>query len=133
MLSDLSSLPIAILRSLHTEANRFYDRNYQIYDVALLTRCYTQHVLRSFIDSESNHIRHFITIPLINKGIYFIDLPSIFQDKSVSQSIPTYFQNSKPPIIYNRYNKPIRNNIFNFRNFFLILIFMLILLSLKIV
>ena len=85
------------LRSLDTEANRFYDRNHQMYDAALLTRCYTQHALRPFIDSESNHIRSFIKIPFINKGIDFIDLPSIFQDKSVIQSIPTYFQNSEPP------------------------------------
>ena len=41
MLSYLSSLPIAVLRSLGTEANRFYDRNHQMYDDALLTRCYT--------------------------------------------------------------------------------------------
>ena len=93
---------------------RFYDRNHQMYDAALLTRCYTQHALRPFIDSESNHIRSFIKIPFINKGIDFIDLPSIFQDKSVIQSIPTYFQNSEPPIICYKYNKPIRNTIFNF-------------------
>ena len=103
-----------LLRSLDTEANRFYDRNHQMYDAALLTRCYTQHTLRPFIDSESNHIRSFIKIPFINKGIDFIDLPSIFQDKSVIQSIPTYFQNSEPPIICYKYNKPIRNTIFNF-------------------
>ena len=60
MLSYLSSLPIAALRSLDTEANRFYDRNHQMYDAALLTRCYTQHALRPFIDSESNHISSFI-------------------------------------------------------------------------
>ena len=99
MLSYLRSLPIAVLRSLDKEANRFYDRNHQLYDAALLTRCYTQHALRPFIDSESNHIRRFIKIPYINKRIDFIDLPSIFQDKSVIQSIPTYFQNSEPPII----------------------------------
>ena len=101
MLSYLtcSSLPIAVLRSLDTEADRFHDRNHQMYDVALLTRCYTQHALRPFIDSVSNHIRHFIKIPFINKGIDFIDLPSIFQDKSVTLSIPTYFQNSESPII----------------------------------
>ena len=49
MLSYLSSLPIAVLHSLDTEANRFYDRNHQMYDAPLLTRCYTQHALRPFI------------------------------------------------------------------------------------
>ena len=43
-----------------------------VYDAALLTRCYTQHDHRPFIDSESNHIRHFITILYINKEIDFI-------------------------------------------------------------
>ena len=105
MLSYLSSLPIAVLRSLDTEANRFYDRNHQMYDAALLTRCYTQHALRPFIDSETNHIRHFIKIPFINKGFDFIDLPS------VSVTVYTY---SEPPIICYKYNKPIRNTIFNF-------------------
>ena len=67
MLSFLSSLPISVLRILDTLANKFYDRNHQLYDAALLTRCYTQHALRPFIDSEINHKRHFIKIPFINK------------------------------------------------------------------
>ena len=114
MLSFLSSLPISVLRILDTEANKFYDRNHQLYDAALLTRCYTQHALRPFIDSETNHKRHFIKIPFIYKEIEFIDLPSMFKDRSVTSSIPTYFQNSEPPIICYKYNKPIRNTVFNF-------------------
>ena len=105
MLSFLSSLPISVLRISDTEANKFYDRNHQLYDAALLTRCYTQHALRPFIDSEINHKRHFIKIPFINKGIEFIDLPSIFKGRSVTSSIPAYFQNSEPPIICYKYNK----------------------------
>ena len=114
MLSFLSSLPIPVLCVLDIEANRFYVRNHQMYEAALLTRCYTQHALRPFIDAEINHQRHFIKIPFINKGMGFIDLPSIFQDKSVTSSIPDYFQNSEPPIICYKYNKPIRHTIFNF-------------------
>ena len=55
MLSFLSSLLISVLRILDTEANKFYDRNHQLYDAGRLTRCYTQHALRPFIDSETNH------------------------------------------------------------------------------
>ena len=51
----------------------------EIYDAALLTRCCTQHALRSFIDSETNHRRNFIKIPFIDKGIDIIDSPSIFK------------------------------------------------------
>ena len=115
MLFFLSSLPISVLRILDTEAT-----------AALLTRCYTQHALRPFIDSEINHKRHFIKIPFINKGIEFIDLPSIFKDRSVTSSIPAYFQNSEPPIICYKYNKPIRNKTLYLIsiNLFLILTFM---------
>ena len=85
-----------------------------IYEAALLTRCYTQHALRPYIDSEINHIRHFIKIPFINKGIEFIDLPSIFRDNNVISAIPSYFENTESPIICYKYNKPIRNIILNF-------------------
>ena len=60
------------------------------------------------------HIRHFIKIPFINKGIDFIDLPSIFRDNTVESSIPDYFENREPPIICYKYNKSIRSTIFNF-------------------
>ena len=83
MLSYLSSLPISVLRSLDTEANKVYDRTNRLYDTALHTGCSTQHALRPVIDSKINHIRHFIKIPFINKGMDFFDLPSIFRDKSV--------------------------------------------------
>ena len=85
-----------------------------MYEAALLTRCYTQHALHPFIDAEINHQRHFIIIPFINEGTDFIDLPSIFQDKSVTSAIHDYFQNSEPPIICYKYIKPIRHTIFSF-------------------
>ena len=85
MLSFLRSLPIPVLRILDIEANRFYDSNHQMYEAALLTRCYTQHALRPFIDAEINHQKHFS---------------------------PDYY--SEPPIICYKFNKPIRHTIFNF-------------------
>ena len=97
MLSKLSSLIIPSLRKLYEEAYKFYDSKHDLYHTALLTRCYTQHALRPYIDSEMNHIRHFIKIPFINKGIDFIDLPSIFRDNTVESSIPDYFENKEPP------------------------------------
>ena len=131
MLSYLSSLPISVLRSLDTEANKFYDRTNKLYDAALLTRCYTQHALRPVIDSKINHIRHFIKIPFIDKGMDFIDLPSIFRDKSVQSSIPNYFKTCEVPIICYKYNKPIRGAILISINLFLILISKLVPLTLE--
>ena len=66
------------------------------------------------MDTKNDHIRYFIKFPLINKEMDFIDLPSIFREKSVQSSIPNYFKNCEVPIIYYKYNKPIRGAIFNF-------------------
>ena len=110
----LSSLPISVLRNLELEANTLYDRANRLYKAALLTRCYVQHFLSPNIDSEVNYKRHFIKIPLINKGVEFIDLHSIFKDNSVIPSIPNYFNNSETPIICYKYRKPIRSTISNF-------------------
>ena len=111
MLSKLASLSVS-LRKLD-DANKFYDRKHDLYEAALLTRCYTQHAFRPYIDSEINHIRHFIKIPFINKGID-IDLPSIFRDNNVISAIPLYFESTESPIICYKCNKPIRNTILNF-------------------
>ena len=73
LFSFLSSLPISVLRNLELEAYKLYDRANKLYKAALLTRCYVQHFLSPYIDSEVNHKRHFIKIPFINKGIEFID------------------------------------------------------------
>ena len=111
-LSCLVTLSISSLRNLDIEANKFYDRAHKLYDATLLTRCYTQHALWPNIDSEINHIRHFITIQYVNKEIEFINLPSIFKDKSVISSIPSYFENKETPIICYKYNKHIRSTVF---------------------
>ena len=89
-----SFLPIPGLCILNIEAKKFSDRNHQMFESALLTRCYTQHPLLPLINSEIYHKRHYIKIPFINKGIDFIDLPGIYQNKSVTTYIPEYFQNS---------------------------------------
>ena len=108
-LSHLVALSISSPRNLDIEANKFHDRAHRFYDAAIITRCYTQRALRPNIDSEVNHIRHFIKIQFVNKGIEFINLPSIFKDKSSISSIPTYFENKESPIICYKYNKPILN------------------------
>ena len=69
MLSKLASLSVSSLRKLDDEANKFYDRKHDLYEAALLTRCYTQHALRPYIDSEINHIRHFIKIEAANNVV----------------------------------------------------------------
>ena len=65
LFSFLSSLPISVLRNLQLQANKLYDRANKLYKAALLTRCYVQHFLSPYIDSEVNHKGHFIKIPFI--------------------------------------------------------------------
>ena len=56
MLSKLSSLSIASLRILVGEAIKFYDRKHDLYQTALLTRCYTQHALRQYMLTQKSII-----------------------------------------------------------------------------
>ena len=114
MLSKLASLSISSLRKLDDEANKFYDRKHDLYEAALLTRFYTQHALRPYMDSEINHIRHFIKIPFINKCIESIDLSSIFRDNNDISAIPSYFESTESPIICYKYIRHIRNTILDF-------------------
>ena len=62
------------------------------------------------------HIVYLWARTFVNKGIEFINLPSIFKDKSVIPSIPTYFENKEPPIICYKYNKPIRSTVLTITN-----------------
>ena len=79
LVSFVSSLPISVLGNLELEAYKLYDRANKLFIAALLTRCYVQHFLSPYIDSEVNHKRHFIKIPFNNKGMELIDLHSSFQ------------------------------------------------------
>ena len=85
-----------------------------IHVAALITKCYTQHALHPYNDSEINYIRHLSKIQLINERIKFLILPSIFKDKTVIFSIPTFFENKKSPIIFYKYNKLIHSIIHDF-------------------
>ena len=41
---------------------------------------------------------------------------TVFKDKSVFSSIPTYFENKESPIICYKYNKHIRSTVLNYNN-----------------
>ena len=56
------------------------------------------HAFLPYNDSEINHIRHFIKMPFINKGIEFIDLHSIFRYNNAISAIPFIFRKQESPI-----------------------------------
>ena len=65
--------------------------------------CYNQHANLTYIDLEINMIGHFRKNQFIKKWIEF-NLPSVFKDKYVISSIPTYFEIKESPIICFKYN-----------------------------
>ena len=114
MLSLLTSLSLTSLKEIDEQADKIVLSTDPLIKTACLIQSYTQHVLRPHVDKLSEHQRFFLKIPFINKGIDFIDIQSIFKDKTVFDSIPKYFKNTEPPIICYKYNKPVRNIIFNY-------------------
>ena len=56
-------------------------------------------------------------IPFINKGIEFIDIPSIFRDYNVISVVSSYVENTESLIICYKYNKPTHNTILNFNKY----------------
>ena len=87
---------------------------FSVFHAVLSVHC--SHALRPYIDYEINHVRHFIKIQFVNKEIEFIILPSLFKDKSVISSIPTYSENKESPIICYKDNKPICGTVLTITN-----------------
>ena len=93
------------------KANNCCDRKHDLYEAAPLLGVILNML---FVRTLILKLVTLYQIPFINKGIEFIDLPSIFKENTVISSIPSYFENTESPIICYKYNKPIRNTIFNF-------------------
>lgn len=115
-LSKIASLSISSLRILCNETDKFVSRDHPLYDIARLVDNYALHYLKPHIDDTEEHRRHFLKINFLNKGVDFINLPSILNDKNVRSLIPTYFKNQETPMICYKYNNPIRNLIFNYNS-----------------
>jgi hypothetical protein len=114
LLSTLSNLPVTTLRNLEEESDMIFFRTNPLYEVCNIIQIYALHKLRPHIDKEEDHIRRRIKLNFINKGIDIINLPSIFNNKNITEVIPKYFKNREPPIICYKYTKPVRNLIFNY-------------------
>ena len=67
-LSRSVTISIPSLRNLDFNAIRFYDRAHRVCDAAILTKCFNQH-------ARLPHIRHFIKILFVNKGIECTNFP----------------------------------------------------------
>ena len=82
------------------------------YGAALLSRCYTQHALLPYIDSESNYIRQLNKVQFVNNGIEFIKLP-VYLKINLFYLLFLLMLKIRVTYYFYKYNKPIRSTIFN--------------------
>lgn len=113
LLCKLGVIPITKLYEIYTESQNVSFQS-KIYEGARIITAFCYHRLFPRIDKPENHKRHFLSIKYINRGIDYINLSSIFNDTTVQNLIPPYFDNTEPPIISYTYKKSSRNIIFNY-------------------
>ena len=114
LLSSLTNLAVTSLKRLNEEADPIVIRTNPLYTTASIIQSYAVHTLFPHIDKEDEHKRHFFPLKFIDKGMDFIDMSTIFNDKNCTKLIPEYFTNKESPIISYTYNNPIRSSIFNY-------------------
>ena len=114
LLSSLNNLSVKSLKSLNEEADQIIIRTNPLYTTASIIQSYALHKLFPHIDKDDEHKRRFFPLKFINKGMDFIDLSRILNDKNCTKLIPGYFTNKESPIISYSYTNPIRSSIFNY-------------------
>ncbi|XP_060588392.1 uncharacterized protein LOC132743833 isoform X2 [Ruditapes philippinarum] len=107
-------LSLRSLKTLDEKADNLVIQTDPLYTATYLIQSFTQHILRPHIDTIAEHDSHFLKVTFLNKGIDFIDLPSIFRDKRFTDAIPKYFKTSEIPIICCKFKTLVRNIIFNY-------------------
>ena len=109
----LCSIPISKLNSIRLECSTISHAS-PLYEGALIISSFCYYKLFPKIENPEDHIRHFIKLTYINRGLDFINISSIFMDPNIQDLIPPYFSNTEPPIVSYKYKKPTRNIIFNY-------------------
>ena len=109
----LCSIPVSKLNKIRLDCDTISHVS-PLYEGALIISAFCYNKLFPQIDSPLDHIRHFIKLTYINRGLDFINISSIFMDPTIKELIPPYFTNTEPPIISYKYKKPTRNIIFNY-------------------
>ena len=113
LLSKLCSLPVTKLNRIFEECNTisYFSPKYETVQI-ITAFCYFK--LFPKIDRPDQHKRYFLKIKYIDKGIDFINVASILNEKSVKAKIPGYFENTELPTICYVYKKPSRRYVFNY-------------------
>ena len=65
-------------------------------------------------DVPAEKPKHFMTIKFVNKAADAINLPALLRSTSVTDTIPVYFRDKKPPIVSYEYTSTVASKLFNF-------------------
>ena len=112
----LFSISLPKLRELQSFAQESTNSDYESaeYRVTAIILDTTQYRLFRPVCSDllsTDAKTHFIKLNF-NKGIDAVNLPSVLRNKSVTETVPTYFKEKEPPIISYTYTKTIASKIF---------------------
>ena len=67
------------------------------------------------VSPEETPTRDFLKLDFRNKGLDAVNISNILNYNKVTSTIPAYFKNKSPPIIYS-YSSPIAPKLFNYKN-----------------
>lgn len=85
--------------------------NISFYEDALIIRAVYYHTLIPRIETFEDHKRYDFSIKYINRGIDFIILSSICNDRRVQNLIIPYFDNLEPAIVFIAINVYLKFNL----------------------
>ena len=68
------------------------------------------------VSPEETPTPDFLKLDFRNKGIDAVNISNILKHKKVTSTIPAYFKNQSPSIIFYTYTPPIAPKIYNYRN-----------------
>ena len=63
------AISISSTCNLDTKVNKCFDITLRLHDAGLLTKCYTPHPIRPYMNTN----RHFIEFQFVNKGIEYVN------------------------------------------------------------
>ncbi len=111
-------LPLNVARAINTEALALIYGRSRKYSKQILRIIYDTLDRRLFPPQEQNDAvdgphRKFLTLLFHNKGLDYINLPRILNNRAVTHAIPEYFVCQEPPCLGYRYTGTIAKEVFN--------------------
>ena len=118
--TKLYQLPVTKLRSLQkevvdTKTDVQNSPEYKLVAIILDVAKIRLYKPVQTVSPEETPTRDFLKLDFRNKGLDAVNINNILNHKKVTSTIPAYFKNQSPPIIYS-YSSPIAPKMFNYKN-----------------